>query len=311
MKKIFVWSLLAMFLLLSQVTFAQDKDIRITKFERNYTSLIASMNPVEDNAGEVCSVLRCYVRGTDYSIEPNLGVLKTEILDGEIRLWIPRGTKRITVRHRGAKPLVGYSLPVKIESKTDYDVDVEMVDIVRETIKVNRNHNVYIGLGYNIMSLSGPSLSIGANVNHHQIELGAVYGLNKTDDLYFYSSQGSVVAGYNYNAIRASLSYGYEIMVSDFFSITPMIGVAYLACMGSNIANTGNNSNYKNANSISGIGAMRFTIAVSNRFKLCLTPEYDYAFYKDDTCKLLSDNDNKMKNWHTGFNLNVGLMIFF
>ena len=108
------------------------------------------------------------------------------------------------MRYKGLKPLVGYEIPVRIESKTDYDVDIETMTVV------NKEHNVYIGVGYNILSMSGLSATVGFNKNHHQIELGAVYGFNKTDDLYFYDSKGNTTAGYQYSAIRADLKYGYE-----------------------------------------------------------------------------------------------------
>ena len=100
----------------------EAQDIQIRKIERNYRSLISSMHPEYDNNGTACALLRCYVRGDDTAIEPNLGVLKSEILSGEIRLWVPVGTKRITVRMNGKMPLIGYNIPIDIESKVDYDV---------------------------------------------------------------------------------------------------------------------------------------------------------------------------------------------
>ena len=306
MKKICVLMLLAMASAFPMVTMAQNKQVKIAQFERSHTSLIASMNQVKDNNGDICAVIRFWNTDPDYVIEPNLGVVKTEQHSGETRLWVPKGTKRITIRHINDRPLRGYSIPVDIESKGDYDADVKLVDIGYE----HSENSVYIGAGYNIMSISGPSVSVGAVFNHHNVELGAVYGLNKTNDLYFYNSQGNVSAGYNYNAIRANLRYGYEIPVSDFFSITPQVGIAYNAYIGKEVT-TGSSSNYKNANSLSALGALRFTIALSNSFKLCVTPEYNAAVYKDDNCKLISDNDDTFKKWHTGLNLNVGLMIFF
>lgn len=100
----------------------EAQDVQITKIERNYTSLFSSMYPEYDNNGTACALLRCYVRDDDTVIEPNLGVLKSEVLSGEIRLWVPVGTKRITVRMNGKMPLIGYNIPIDIESKVDYDV---------------------------------------------------------------------------------------------------------------------------------------------------------------------------------------------
>lgn len=287
--------------------YAMAQNIQITKFERNYTSLIASMNPVFDNAGEACAVIRFWYSGSDFIIEPNLGILKIEHHPGETRLWVPQGTKRITIRHKDDKPLRGYSIPIRIESKIDYDVDIALTD----ELMVQSGNHVYLGAGYNIMSLSGPSIVVGGNINHHQIELGAVYGLNKTDDLFFYDAEGKQTAGYHYSAIRASLTYGYEIPVSNFLYFTPMVGISYLAYVGTEASGSVKGEDYKNANSLSAILGVRMSLALGNQFRLFLSPEYNTAVYKDNTCKLVSSHDDNMKNWHTGFNLNVGFLVYF
>lgn len=80
---------------------------------------------------------------------------------------------------------------------------------------------------------------------------------------------------------------------------------------GKDVVGNYRNSDYKTANAFSVFGALRFTVSFSNSFKLFAAPEYDMAVYKDDKCKLLSDYDDKFKKWNTGFNLNVGLQIFF
>lgn len=296
--------LLAMTLGLPMCMKAQD--IKVTRFEQNKSSMIARMNPAFTLSGENCAVLRVYVKGNDYSIEPNLLSVKDSTLSGEIRLWVPPGTSRLTVRRSGLKPLLGYQIPIRVEAKTDYDVDIEVV----ESPPPSDNH-VYIGAGYNIMSLSGPSIAIGANLNHHQIELGAVYGLNKSDDLFFYDANDNLKAGYNYNAIKAGLTYGYELPVSDFFYITPMAGVSYLAYLGSEASSSTKGTDYKNANALSAGGGIRLSVAFGKQFRLCITPEYYAAVYKDNNCKLLSSHDDNIKNWNTGFNLNVGLLVYF
>lgn len=282
------------------------QEIKVTRFEQSRNSMIARMNPAFTLSGENCAVLRVYVKGNDYSIEPNLLSVKDSTLSGEIRLWVPPGTSRLTVRRSGLKPLLGYQIPIRVEAKTDYDVDVETI-----VPPPPSDNHVYIGAGYNIMTLAGPSILVGANLKHHQIELGAVYGLNKSDDLFFYDANDNLKAGYNYNAIRAGLTYGYEIAVSDFFFITPMAGVSYLAYLGSEASSSTKGTDYKNANSLSAGGGVRLSVAFGKQFRLCITPEYYAAVYKDKNCKLLSSHDDNIKNWNTGFNLNVGLLVYF
>lgn len=283
------------------------QEIKVARFEQNRNSLIARMNPVLTRSGENCAVLRVYVDGDDYSIEPNLLSLKDTTLYGEIRLWVPPGTSRLTVRRKSQKPLIGYEIPIRVETKTDYDVDIETFITPPPPTK---NH-VYLGAGYNILSLSGPALNVGANFNHHQIELGAVYGLNKSDNLFFYDAEDNLKAGYKYNGIRTSLTYGYEIAVSDFFYITPMAGVSYFAYIGNEASSSTKNTNYEYANSLSAIGGIRLAIGFGEHVRLCVTSEYQEAVYKDKNCKLFGSYDKIIKDWNTGINLNVGLMIYF
>ena len=294
---------ITLLLMLAIMSHLSAQDIQITKFERNYTSLIASVNPVYDNAGDACAVIRFFVRDKDFIIEPNLGVLKKENLPGEIRLYVPRGTKRLNVRYKNLMPLMGYVIPERVESKVTYDVKVEVIEGGK------KEHNVFVGAGYNITSISGPSLAIGFDIKHHIIELGAVIGLNKTDDIYFYDSSSNVTAAYNYKAIRTQLRYGYDIEVADFFSIMPQVGVSYNYFSGTEVVK--GKSDYGSASSMSGMIGARLVASLSDNFKLHITPEYDFGIYKDDNCKKLSDFDNSFKSWTDGFNLNIGLMFLF
>ena len=83
MKKMMI-----MLLLLLAANGMNAQDIEVSKFERNYTSLIASMNPVYDNTGEACAVIRFFVRDGRFIIEPNMGMMKLETLPGESRIWV-------------------------------------------------------------------------------------------------------------------------------------------------------------------------------------------------------------------------------
>ena len=127
------------------------QDIKVTTFERNITSLIASMDPVYDNAGEACAVVRFFVRDEGFEIEPNLGVLKRENKTGEVRLWLPIGTKRLTVRHQGAMPLSGYEIPVALEPKVTYDATLEITEAKKPQIA--SNIRFFVGTGDGVLEV--------------------------------------------------------------------------------------------------------------------------------------------------------------
>ncbi|MDE5570824.1 MAG: hypothetical protein K2I86_02020 [Prevotella sp.] len=304
MKKILIGMLLV-------VAACQMKaqDIQVARFERNYTSLIASMNTVYDNTGEACAVIRFFVRDEGFIIEPNLGVLKREVKPGEIRIWVPKGTKRLTIRNGKWMPLTGYEIPEVIEPKVTYDAELTVTDEALQRKKANKGHNVYMGAGYNVLSISGPSVALGFDINHHNIEVGAVFGLNKTDDMFFYDNSSNVVGAFNYQAIRIQLRYGYDIKVTDFFSIKPQVGGSHNIFSGKELVK--GYGDMGTASSFSAFGAISLVTSFNNRVKLHITPEYDFSLSQNYNCQLIAGYDATFKSWTEGFNLNIGLMCFF
>lgn len=306
--------LAALLLWMAMVATAQSRrqEIQISHFEHNPMDLGARMNPVLDRNGDACARIKFHVRDTTFVVTSNMGVLKRETELGVVSVWVPQGTKRLTIRHEGVLPLV-YNIPMPIVSKTGYKAVLEVADeaVGGNVQKPRSPYKAYIGVGYNVLAISGPSVAVGMMVNHHQIELGAIYGLNKSDELYFYNSEGSLVAGHKYNAIRAQLRYGYEIPLNDMISLTPQAAVAYNAIVGSAADGASGSTLYKNANSLTVGGAVSLSVSLTKNIGLYLTPEYDVAAYKDNTCKIISEADKSVKNWSEGFNLNVGLRIMF
>lgn len=284
------------------------QDIIVTQFERNYTSLIASMDAVYDNSGEACAVIRFFVRDEAYEIEANLGVLKKETRTGEIRLWVPTATKRITVRHQGAIPLNSYEIPATLEPKATYDAVLE-IRAPQQEKKKTKNH-FFIGAGYNVMSISGPALSLGGNLDHHILQVDAVYGLSKSDEWYFYGSNGNVLAANSYKAFRITARYGYELKASDYISFIPMLGGAFNIFSGKAVEGITQSNSYQNGNSISLAGALGIALVFNDNLRLQVTPEYDFGISKSSLCKKVSENDSKFKSWTDGFNLCLTLMVY-
>lgn len=126
-----------------------SSDISLSNFKHNPQVLTASLNPVNDNAGNPCAVIRYFVNDDDFVMEPNLGVLKTITKPGQIMQYVPAGTKRLTIRNKNYMPLNGYELPVEIESKMTYDVQVSLIESAIRRQKASPDLDTYLGLGYN------------------------------------------------------------------------------------------------------------------------------------------------------------------
>ena len=289
---------------------AQEQVIKINDFKLVPTDLTGSVRPIYDNTGEACATILFDVKDTTFVIDGNLGVMNRETKIGDIRIWIPRGTRRLTVRHEGMFPLRGYEIPIRLNSKLSYHarIGTEKDTIIPPQRKVKPKIN--IGIGYNMLSLSGPSLSFGLDINHHIIELSGIYGIKKTDDIYFYSSD-ELKAGYRYQASRGSLRYGYDIR-AGIVGFMPQVGVAANLFTLEPLKEAGMKTNdFRYTYSISAIGALRLSVTIGKYMKLHVTPEYDFGVYKSNHLKLVNDYDNDLKKWTEGFGLNAGLIIMF
>ena len=176
--------------------------------------------------------------------------------------------------------------------------------------KTNKGNHVYMGLGYNMTSILGPSMNLGVNLNWHLVEMGVVNGSFLSDDIYIYNSQGSVEACYKYNVIRAQLRYGYEVRPFHFFHVIPMVGGAFNFIQGTKSL-VGSKEWERLANSFSGFGALRLAAVINQHLQLQVTPEYDFYIKRSVNNWYISRADHTINSWTEGFNLNLGLVYSF
>lgn len=283
---------------------AAAKNIVVKDFKEVPTDLTARMEPVYDNNGERCANLVFYVKDPTFIIEGNLGVLKRSTKIGEIRLWVPEGTRRLTIRHEGAFPLL-YDIPISITSPMSYHAHIDM------GTSHSINSHFYAGGGFNALSIQGPSVVVGVDLNHHVIEAGGIYGLRKTDNLYFYSGD-ELKAAYRYKAITGILKYGYDISLGAKMSIMPHTGIALNDITGETISRFGlDTKDFKKAWSASVLGGLRLSLLLGKRVKLNATPVYRLSIYKSNNFKLLRNNDKDIKKWADGIGADVGMTLSF
>lgn len=102
----------------------QAQDFKVENFRENLTDLSAAISGVQDRNKKDAALIRFAVRDENFELEPNLGILKEESATGEIRIYVPEDTKRITIRHPKLGVLRDYTIPIPIKSKTTYDAEI-------------------------------------------------------------------------------------------------------------------------------------------------------------------------------------------
>ena len=160
------WPLLAM---------SQSRDFEIRDFHENLSDLTAATSNVQDLNGVMAALIRIAVRDTLFTFDANNGIIKQEWDVGEVRLYVPEGTKRITIRHPKLGILRNYQLPCNIESKVTYDAEIVVIE--RETPQVEyplsgkqpKEHtpigvHFLLGGGFNALGMQGPFASIGFEI---------------------------------------------------------------------------------------------------------------------------------------------------
>ena len=125
---------------------SQSHDFEVRDFHENMTDLTAATSNIKDLNGVTAALIRFAVRDPLFSFDTNIGILKEEKETGEVLLYVPQGTKRITIRHPQLGILRDYQIPVPIKAKTTYDAEIVITDTeyfqnIKESARPQMNSN--------------------------------------------------------------------------------------------------------------------------------------------------------------------------
>ena len=204
--------------------------------------------------------------------------------------------------------------PKEVKPVVPKPVDVAKPKVRDEKPKVRgeqRTAFFTFGVGYQPIAMSGPTVSVGAEVDHHLIELSGTYGLGKTDELFFYDSGYNFIVSRQYTPSRIQLRYGYEIKIANAIGIAPMIGggVNIFSSKSGQEVDPSYLNYYLKASSFSLTPSVRLSARLGHHVKFYAAPEYSLGLYKSDNCKLISSYDKKFKSWTDGLNISAGIII--
>ena len=83
----------------------------------------AFITPVRDLNNEACALLKV-VAQQDFAFSSPLGIVKRKDEVGEIWLYLPKGTRQITIKHPRWGVLRNYRLPLALESHVAYEMTI-------------------------------------------------------------------------------------------------------------------------------------------------------------------------------------------
>ena len=82
------------------------------------------ISPVRDLNGDDCGLVKI-VASDDFAFSTPLGIVKRADHKGEIWLYLPQGSKKITIKHAEWGVLRDYVFPTRIESRMAYELVID------------------------------------------------------------------------------------------------------------------------------------------------------------------------------------------
>ena len=334
-----LWSVMAM---------GQKADFEIRNFCERTTDLSAINSNYIDLNGNPAALIRFTVRDSQFEFEANWGIFAQENKTGEVYLYVPQDTKRLTIRHPRLGVLKDYEIPVKIRSKMTYGADIVItakekpVQSSRQTVTTKPvmtpplqpqskpvpqkslsepvppkslskpDIHFYLGAGFNAVSVMGPSVNLGFSYKMFSLEGGFVYGLDKVENVNFtLRGSSTLTESYDYTCSKAWARIGVNFDVEQY-RITPQAGATFNMISGKDASSVSNSSDYfKESNPMSLFLAVRLSYEVADHLRIHITPQYDFSLGGDQIFEVIKQADSKLKAWGEGIGINAGVIYEF
>ena len=116
--------LLPLVLILCVNSSAWAQRFSVVSFKMLPNDVSAFINPVRDLNDEDCALVKV-IASEDFAFSTPLGIVKRIDKTGEIWLYLPRGSKKITIKHPTWGVLRDYAFPGKVVSHMAYELRIE------------------------------------------------------------------------------------------------------------------------------------------------------------------------------------------
>lgn len=105
---------------------AGAQEFKVASFRQLEMDLTARTYPMKDLNGDVCALIKVQM-DKDFSISGPLGIVKREDKVAETWLYVPQGTKRLTISHPRWGMIRNYELPMELKKFATYEMKLEAI----------------------------------------------------------------------------------------------------------------------------------------------------------------------------------------
>lgn len=142
------------------------QEIKVKAFGKLERDLSARTKPREDLNGNPCTIVKIVVANTkNFTFEGNV-VGEPVYNEGEIWIYMPERTKRITIKN-GQFGVLRYEFPARLDKQCVYEMKIKLVEdpekkirtLVMPVIGIGKGHPSY-GIMLGIVRTTGPYLKV-------------------------------------------------------------------------------------------------------------------------------------------------------
>lgn len=278
-------------------------NLRIVK--NGYDAVSQTLDIVDDNPVSVKKELSSIIR---FKIHTN-PVHADVYIDGKFLM----GTSPFSAE----KPAGNYKLKATATGYYDLNRTIVVDGTKQEYIyklrpRFFKKNGGYIEANAQAGSMLAFGASIGFNIYNVNIEADYLYGLSKSEEIYWNNiSESKRPSSYTYTPSFVGGKVGYSFCIGNRIQITPQIGAGSVMLKGKYSTVGESISEYDKTYVFKGIAGLRINIVIQNHLGICLTPEYSVPIKKGIIYEELSRTSSKIKTWGNGFNGKIGINYFF
>lgn len=151
--------------------------------------------------------------------------------------------------------------------------------------------------------------TIGGYIQNVNVEASFFHGLGESEPVYWSGNEVLPIEKVYSPQMNISGKLGFGIPLGTRFRITPQLGVSFLKLKES--TNAEEYSLCEGANAMSVVLSSRVSVAIMNNLAISISPEYLLPMSKSSGFESLSSVSTKIDSWAKGFNVKVGLAVFF
>lgn len=308
------------FIFFTTVVVMAQEELNVKSFLPSVNDLSARTNLRVDGNGRPCALVKVIFAEKNATFE--CGDLASMIV-GDVSFhtneyWVylvagQGGAKHLSIKHPNYLTIdvvfsdYGFST---LEAQTTYTL---VVTKPHKESKFKKTSGYAAPTGHFGM-LNAVGITGGGYIKNFNIEAYYLYGLSKSEEIYWIASENSSESysfSYTYTPSKFGLNFGYGILLGDRFRLTPQIGTGIVSLKGREKSIGDNNPMAINGYAIDMSFGIKAEFYVFKYLSIGVAPAYNVAVNKSNLFSRVSAISPKVKNFGAGFNAKIMLSVNF